>query len=387
MRALVCALVLMSSAALFAEPTVRVRILSSRAPGQCVISSQAPMNLADESGRVRAVVAPGHEVMLFAGGDSVIAQRGARRFTARAIRAWAENGLLSVMGRAYRGEISARSINSEIVLINTLPLEDYLRGVVPCEMPVTFHPEALKAQAVVARTIALRWLGKHSAQGADFCDLTHCQVYQGASAESPRVDAALAQTRGLVLTHQGELASTVYHSTCGGHTADANLVWPGRERTPYLKGQPDALDGEPACAKSPHFRWTASISSGELDSVAGFRDAQVRVLETDPSGRAALVQLTWPGGRSEMTGEQFYLLVGRKLGWNRLKSARFTVRSVHGGWLFEGRGLGHGVGMCQWGANGRANSGRTMPEILSHYFPGTKLTMHVGGPGLGLAEN
>jgi stage II sporulation protein D len=99
----------------------------------------------------------------------------------------------------------------------------------------------------------------------------------------------------------------------------------------------------------------------------------VLVQEADSAGRAAVVEIRWPGGSRRMTGEEFHILLGRKLGWGRVKSARFTVRQVPGGWLFQGRGLGHGVGMCQWGANARAQAGQTMAEILSHYFPGTDL--------------
>ena len=332
------------------------------------------MNLADESGSVRAKVAPDHEVTISADAHGLVAQRGGQRFTSRLIRISSENGLISAMGRPYRGEISLRWLDGNIIIVNSLPLEDYLRAVVPCEMPTTFHPEALKAQAVVSRAIALRWLGKHAAEGADFCDLTHCQVYQGASSESARTDDAVAGTRGLVLTYAGEPASPVYHSTCGGHTADAGAVWPGRTFHPYLKGSPDILDGQPACAKSPHFRWQATVSRDELDSALGVRDAKLQVAETDASGRAAAVEVRFSDGRKRLTGVEFHLLLGRKLGWARVKSARFTVRRVSEGWLFEGRGIGHGVGMCQWGANARAHAGHAMPQILSHYFPATQVS-------------
>lgn len=300
-------------------------------------------------------------------------EKGGRRFSQGRVHARSESGLIRVLGRLYRGEISLRGSDSGIVVVNTLPLEDYLLSVVPAEIPSSFHPEAIKAQAVLSRTVAINWMAKHKRDGADFCDLTHCQVYPGVASESPAAAAAVRATAGLIMAYHGQLAQAFYHSTCGGHTADANKVWPGKPWPDYVRGVPDLLDGAPACARSSHLTWTGTVRQQELDDALGLSGTAVTVLARERYGRASEIGVRWAGGEKRLTGEQFHLLLGRELGWARVKSAWLKVERRDGAWQFSGKGLGHGVGMCQWGANARCDAGASYAQVLAYYFPGTRI--------------
>jgi len=359
--------------ALSGENPVRVRLFCHQQVQTCSLRAEARMALADESGAERALIRAGHAVSVRCQGDALLVEHSSKRFSAEIIRARSENGLIRVMDRPYRGEISLRNSNGTIVLINILPLEDYLRSVVPAEIPRSFHPEAIKAQAALSRTIAINWAGRHAKEGADFCDLTHCQVYAGTSTETPTTDAAVTQTRGLIVTYHDRRAQVFYHSTCGGHSADASRVWPGAAWPGYLRGVPDLLDGKPACSRSPHLTWTAAVSQQELGDSLGFPEADIRVALRERCGRASEILVRWPGGEKRITGEQFHVLLGRKLGWARVKSAWFEVKRRDDAWAFSGKGLGHGVGLCQWGANARCLAGQSCAQVLLHYFPGTRL--------------
>jgi stage II sporulation protein D len=276
--------------------------------------------------------------------------------------------------RKYRGSIVVSRAAGGLRLTNVLSLEDYLRGVLPPEIPRTFHPQALRAQAVVSRTFALRRLGAHGRDGYDFCDTTHCQVYLGASAETAQTDEALAATRGIALAYGGEFIDAVYHPTCGGATAAKEAIWPGHWQAPYLCGVSDDLNGQAACAASPHFRWEATLSREQLGRIMGILVETFQVMARHPCGRVLKVRGRGSAGAVEISGYDFY----RRASAAGIKSAWFEVEPAAGGWRFTGRGLGHGVGLCQWGAQGRARAGWTFERLLLHYYPGATLA-RVGG--------
>jgi peptidoglycan hydrolase-like amidase len=142
-----------------------------------------------------------------------------------------------VGAKSVRGELELRPSAGGVIVVNVVNLEQYLRGVVPAEMGPRSFPllEALKAQAVAARTYAVAHLGDHAAEGYDLCDSTACQVYEGAGAEQPLSDRAVLETAGEVVTYQGKPIDAMYHSTCAGHTEDGAAVFPQRA-APYLKG-------------------------------------------------------------------------------------------------------------------------------------------------------
>ncbi|HEY3444862.1 MAG TPA: SpoIID/LytB domain-containing protein [Myxococcales bacterium] len=272
--------------------------------------------------------------------------------------------------RGYRGVVKARARDGIVELVNEVPLEEYLASVVGGET-VTDQAPALEAQAVVSRTFALASRGRHAGDGFDLCDLAHCQVYPGVLAEDEASRKAVEATRGQVLKRKGALAPAWFHSSCGGATSSARDVF-GEGAAGEGEGVGDLDEhGKPLCAASPDAAWTFSIARDELARALGL-PAQGRALEVARKDRAGrIVEVRAFGAR--MSGEELQSKVGRAVGWHKLKSLLAEVDDSGGSVRFRGRGLGHGVGLCQWGAAALAKKGKGYREILGKYFPGARI--------------
>ncbi len=237
----------------------------------------------------------------------------------------------------------------------TAALEDYVAWVLNGEAGGFSSPEALKAMAVVARTYARVNRGRHAKEGFDFCDTTHCQDLRIADSGRRMAEAAAA-TEGIVLWWQGRPAAVYFHKHCGGRSASAQEVWPGAGR-PYLRVAADSF-----CLNAGRAPWSARVDLREMGL------SRIAVAQRSSSGRAALMHTD----RGSLDAESFVLSVGRRLGWHLLKSRFFEVRTDGANAIFEGFGEGHGVGLCQTGAEQRGMAGHSWKEILQHYFPGTR---------------
>jgi len=285
--------------------------------------------------------------------------------------------------RMVQGQLEIRFKPGRIAVIHVTGLERYVAGVLESEASEIRHPESLKAMAVAARTFALRHRGRHAASGFDFCSLTHCQAYTSQASASPgaatkeaeRFRAAAQASAGEVLRFGGELARTYYTGSCGGHTQAAGNVWP-EEAAPYLPARPD-----PYCsAAAANLTWSTRLPAAQLEAALrgdraadpGGRIRRLAVAARDSSGRVRQLQIAGSSVRS-VNGNYFRFLVGRRLGWEKLKSTAFEVRREGGDFVFEGRGFGHGVGLCQQGAARMGEAGFDYRRILAQYFPGAKL--------------
>jgi stage II sporulation protein D len=298
-----------------------------------------------------------------------------------------------------------------LVVANALPEDKLLEGLVPAEIFPDSPDAALEAQAIAARTELLQKIGRRNLTDPFLlCSTQQCQVYAGAGMEHPRTTKAVAATRGIVLLRDGGgLVDVRYSASCGGHSENNEHIW-GGDPDPSLRGHADAprggkgaamsklsdrigdenIDeflGHPAgdawCAKAKggasRFRWTQTISTDDVSTRVATAYPNVgRVLALTPSdrgvsGRARKLTIKGERGTAEVSGE---LVIRRLLGG--LKSSLFTVE-VQGGkkaptaFVFRGAGFGHGVGMCQMGAIGMAESGKTRKDILTHYYSGVKL--------------
>ncbi|SEU17864.1 SpoIID/LytB domain-containing protein [Stigmatella erecta] len=265
---------------------------------------------------------------------------------------------LKAGGMEVRGDVVVRLYREGLQLINVIPLEEYLAAVLGSEMPVSFPPEALKAQAVAARTYALQ--KKLEAYGSSFylgSSVLH-QVYGGVNREDPRTLAAVEATRGEVLTYELAPIEAYFHASCGGRT-ESGLAALQRD-LPYL--QP----AECPCGRLPASRWSATVSRSELQSALGGSPSGFRISGRTGTRRASRVA-TSEG--LTMDGPRFR----QRLGYTKLKSLDFEVEETSHGYHFTGRGYGHGAGLCQWGAKALADGGRNYRDILSHYYPGTDL--------------
>jgi stage II sporulation protein D len=263
-----------------------------------------------------------------------------------------------------------------------LSLDDYVFGVLAAEGSVEDELEAHKAQAVVSRTFALKNLRRHSRDGYDLCNSTHCQRYMAVTDEGRRpefyalVRRAIAETSGEVLRDgDGRLAEAYFSASCGGATADIGSLWQVAFAPAYLRGRRDEF-----CAGTPHSKWTDVISREELlrafrsdpRSDVGSTLDRVSVLRRDRSGRAESVLLAGQRQR-RIGGWDLKIIVGRELGWKTLKSSRFDVSRSGNNFIFRGSGFGHGLGLCQSGAHVLARRGVDYRQILTEYFPGTNV--------------
>lgn len=272
---------------------------------------------------------------------------------------------------AYRGELELAPRNGAVLAINAVDMEQYLRGVVPMEIGGDSPPEAMKAQAVAARTFALMSRGRYAAQGYDLTDTVMSQVYGGSTAERPGSDRAVSETAGMALMRDGRMVAVDYYDDCGGVTA------PGSDPTDY---PPSVEDRDPAgrdfCASGRYHTWGLSVSAGELASRLQLKSVgciqSLDAADRDNSGRVREVVVTGEAGAAHVAGTRFRALVG----YERIRSTWFTVeRNDEGLFVFSGRGNGHGHGLCQAGAIGmaRGEPGRSYVEILTHYFPGCQV--------------
>jgi len=283
--------------------------------------------------------------------------------------------------RAYRGIVRiSRVPGGGLRAVNVLNLEGYLAGVVCNEMPSSWNPEALKAQAVAARTFALRARNAGTRRDFDVYDSTLSQAYGGFGSETEKSRQAVLETWAIVGTYggkggRGALLPMYYHSTCGGATAAAGEIF-GGTTLPPLKGVPCRY-----CYRSRRYEWSDVVLTKQEISEAMRRssNAAVRALgplsrleiaATTSGGRVALVRLVDAQGASAtLRSSTFRLLVGAM----RVASNWFTVEDRGDALAFSGRGFGHGVGMCQYGAQYLAEHGKTAEEILRYYYPGVKL--------------
>lgn len=256
-------------------------------------------------------------------------------------------------------------------------LEDYVRGVLAAEASVETESEALKAQAIVSRTFALKNLNRHKADGYDFCSLTHCQRYvpQLADHNKALILQASAGTTGQVLRDErNQIADVYFHAACGGMTTNLDAVW-GAPSPSYLRSVKDDY-----CTTMSHKSWSQTIPTKELLRAlqtdergnVGRQLAQIIVTKRDASGRAEFITLEGER-RKQVRGWEFALIVNRVLGWNMLKSSRFDVMRNGNGFTFRGSGFGHGLGLCQEGAHVMARRGLKARQIVEQYLPGAKL--------------
>ena len=309
-------------------------------------------------------------------------------------------------GKLMRGKLEVTLYKGQLKLVNVLDLENYTHGVVSAEMPIKSPLEALKAQAVVARTHALfikKVTRRHRKEGYDVCDEQHCQVYAGARAESARSRDVVDGTRGRVVTYKGSLAHVIYSSNCGGHTQSGkDLVgwgdvpyWSGIYDAPgampdphspwdlrqWLYAWPPAFCKPSADVHASHFRWTRVMAWQDLEEklnrkLKTGKLKTIRALRRSPSGNVNLLLVEGSRKKKKIDSE---IEIRGLLGLGSLRSTQFVIDTEYApdgkpsAVVFHGGGWGHGVGMCQSGAMGRAEAGQTYEDIIKAYFKGVEL--------------
>jgi stage II sporulation protein D len=342
--------------------TVRVGLLLDM--DLVTIGSDGPFELTDaDSGRRETL--QGGRVVFRAGPRAIETDAAAY---VGPVRLEPLTGFLQAGGRPYRGLIEIRRTPAgRLTVINELDVEEYLYGVVRSEMDPRWPPEALRAQAIAARSIGAMGSGRFAAEGYDVRSTTDSQVYGGVAAEDPRTTAAVDATRGLVVLFDGRPAFAAFHADSGGATENSEFVW--GSVVPHLRGVQD-----PFSSDAPNHQWSLRLDLAAIEAalrragrpVAGLQRIEVAV--TSPSGRAMVLRLVASGSVVEMRGSEFRAAVGV----GTVRSTLFAVRALPGEVTIEldGRGSGHGVGMSQWGARGQALAGRSAEDILRYYYTG-----------------
>lgn len=322
---------------------------------------------------------------------------------------------VQVNKRRYRGEISIHHTAGKtgLTVVNTLPLESYLYGIIKNEISPEWPMEAVKAQAVAARTYALASSNKHKADGFDVCATTDCQVYGGRESEAPRALEAVDATKGLVATYGGKLITAYFHSSSGGHTENSENVWSSPQ--PYLRGVDDF---DQNC---PYFKWEKKLTIAELNQIiskAGYNIGTLQAIELSPlgtpvaasddrgiSGRVKSAYLMGDKGSVQISGTKLRSMLDLKstlfdiavlvkeqrqlalpvLADNdktALQPPKSNTRPVNGEptdyIVITGFGWGHGLGLSQWGAKAMAEKappGNTeyFKDILKHYYQGIEI--------------
>jgi stage II sporulation protein D len=380
-----------------------VRIALTVHAGRAPLSASGAWRLLDETGRVILRADPRGAWSLERRGTRLRAVRAdgsASDWQGGPVTLTTEPGGTVRSGvRAYRGALRHIATDSGVLVVNVVPLDDYLRGVVPLEIGDRPAEEraAVEAQAIAARTYTVRRLLAERQRPTrrrwfDLLPTVADQVYGGVAAERAGSDRAIDRTRGLVLLVDGQVADAPFFSTCGGRTAAADEVWAGAGPR-HLRGVSDRIPGTDRdyCEGSPTYRWSRRLASTDLDrlvqrylasvtTVPRGGPGQVRglsVASTAPSGRVARLELRTAAGTFAVAGNAARSVL-RSPGGDLLPSAYFSLAvEQEGGRLIravlDGRGAGHGVGMCQWGAIGRARAGHDHRAILSAYYPGATI--------------
>jgi stage II sporulation protein D len=321
------------------------------------------------------------------------------------IRATSPGSFVTFNGTRYRGELVIRPNNGGLLVVNRLGIESYLRGVVPREIGGVAKPgdeAAVEAQAVAARTYSYKHLDPSATRGFDMYASVQDQAYGGVDAEQPMSDRAVEATRNMVLKYAGRVINTPYSSTCGGQTAEVREVWWRRNDEPYLRSVSDRIPGTDRhyCELSGRFRWTTSFDQAQLretlekylatvtpesePAVAASATARrtlgpitgFTITGRTPHDRVAAVSIQTERGNYVVRGNDVRFVL-RNASGGLLNSTYFTAESRTGPsgaieqLTIRGNGWGHGIGMCQWGAIGRARAGQHYTTILTSYYQGT----------------
>ncbi len=271
------------------------------------------------------------------------------------------DGRIWIGDRWYRGEVRLMRQGNGVTAVNLVDLEEYLYSVVGSESIPTWPLEALKAQAVAARSYAIYQTSKDSNRYYDLDTTTATQVYKGLNNEYVSTVEAVEATKGQVMTYSGKVILAAFHAASGGHTENVEDVW--MSPLPYLRGVVD-YDQE-----SPVFQWNKALSARDVSRHIGGVGTVTSMtpVKMTPRGRVATMRISGTGGSKNLSGSK----VRQAL---KLRSTLFTVSSSGGTFTILGRGSGHGIGLSQWGAYGLAQKGTTYNQIFGHYYQNAALT-------------
>ena len=276
------------------------------------------------------------------------------------------NGNSLVNGVYYTGKIEVWKGKNGLYIINELPLEDYIKDVVIAEVGKSWEIEAIKTQAVVARTYAVYY---KEARGNSCYHITSSVLHQAYKGNSPneRIAYAVEETSGEILTFDGKPIEALYHSTCGGKTEVPEDVF--SKSYPYLRSV------ESNCQSSPYWVWERDIPLSEIEkglNISGIKEIEIKSYTS--TGRVKELEINTESEQIILGSNEFR----RLLGWQRVPSTNFSMVIDGDSIIFKGKGHGHGIGLCQWSTLEMAKKGKNYREILSFFYPGTEIQLYKG---------
>lgn len=275
-----------------------------------------------------------------------------------------QNKIFSINGRLFRGDLKLIERNNKILAVNYLPLEEYLKSVVPSEISHKWNYEALKAQAIAARTFTYYHMLQNKNRAFDI--YLNLQQYKGLSSEHPKTSWTVDVTFGQCCFFNSKIFPAYFHAVCGGYTEEANAVWATTQEVP----QPVRCT---FCSNSRYFAWKQIFTKKAVlkkFQQAGYKWHEISNITTGkkakfyPRTRTVIIYGK-PGRKKEIPVNKFRQI----LGYNKIKSSIFSVRQTPSAYEFTGRGWGHGVGLCQYGAKTLAEQGKSAEFILQYYYP------------------
>ena len=340
-----------------AQASVLLRIAIENQVSQVKVGSSTRAIVRDSSGRTLGELPGMTAYMANSSGSGV------------ALHNWQANqiyiqptgdGYVFIGDRWYRGGISLVRTDGGLTAVNNVNLEHYLYSVIGAEMSPNWPLEALKAQAVAARSYALYQRERGGNPTYDLGDTQGWQVYKGLESEATSTYAAVDATAGQVMVYNGKIIEAFFHSSSGGHTENVEEVW--TEARPYLRGVPDYDRGAPV------YEWSTSVSVSQLSNlISGVGNiVSMQPEKTTKTGRVITMKVIGDSGQRAIDGEQIQRLLG-------LKSTRSSIQKANGIFQVYGKGFGHGVGMSQWGAHNLARSGANYQQMLYHYYQNASL--------------
>ncbi|MBN1501479.1 MAG: SpoIID/LytB domain-containing protein [Spirochaetes bacterium] len=316
----------------------------------------------------RTVFSSAKNISVYDGGNSEIFN--GKSFSVSAadvkskIRISSADEIIRINDTPYRGNVVIQKENDSMLVINHVNIEKYLCSVVPSEMAKSWPIEALKAQAIAARTYAYNHIASAKNTVYDLDATTSFQVYKGCSVEGPVSNEAVFLTAGVIMVSGGKPIAAFFHSTCGGETISNQFVWQG-EKISYLNDEKCSY-----CSDSPYFTWTEEVNLNEFRSALLKKNPSAGSLKgitfKKHNGRIIECIIKHTGGVTSLTGNDLRLFLGAK----KIKSLYFTTSKINNVIRISGHGYGHGVGMCQYGARGMAMKGLDHVEILRKYYRG-----------------
>lgn len=339
------------------QAALELRVAIKKNSSSIQVGSSTPAAVKDGSGRVVGEIAGMNAFAAQANGGGVAINN------LRASQLWLEptgDGYVWIGDRWYRGRVRLVRQDKGLTAINHLDMEDYLYSVVGAEAIPSWPQEALKAQAVAARTYAL--YKRNTAKNGlyDLDPTTKTQVYKGLSSEYTTTHQAVQATAGQVMTYNGKIILAVFHSSSGGHTENVEDIW--TSPLPYLRGVVDYDHNAPV------FQWTKTLPQSQVSrSVGGVGNIKAMIPEkTTPQGRVVTMKVIGDHGTKQVSGAKLRTALD-------LRSTLFRVSLDGGSLQITGRGFGHGLGLSQWGAQYLAENGINYQQILAHYYQNAKL--------------